>query len=199
MQAAAGAAAERGLAPKLLLVGRPGAGKSTVAQRTADFLRGSGLRVGGFFTGELRERGRRVGFAVETFPGERATLAHVSFPGPPRVSKYGVDVEAFERVALPALAKAADADVVIIDELGKMELASKAFRDAVKGLFDGALPIVATVQSAREPFTDRLKRRADVERTPVLFLPHPVAAGDGRGEIDSMAIAGRALTSGRFV
>src|SRR5919198_1643982 len=80
-----------------------------------------------------------------------------------------------------------------------MELASKAFRDAVKGLFDGALPIVATVQSAREPFTDRLKRRADVARTPVLFLPHPVALGDGRGEIDSMAIAGRALTSGRFV
>ena len=91
------------------------------------------------------------------------------------MSKYGVDVEAFERVALPALAKAADADVVIIDELGKMELASKAFRDAVKGLFDGALPIVATVQSAREPLTDRLKRHADVERTPVLFLPHPVA------------------------
>ena len=163
MQAAAGAAAERGLAPKLLLVGRPGAGKSTVAQRTADFLRGSGLRVGGFFTGELRERGRRVRFAVETFPGERATLAHVSFPGPPRVSKYGVDVEAFERVALPALAKAADADVVIIDELGKMELASEPFRAAVSAVFDRPVPVVATVQAAAHPFTDGLKRRRDIE------------------------------------
>jgi nucleoside-triphosphatase len=122
------------------------------------------VRVVGFVTAELRERGRRVGFAVETFDGQRATLAHVSLPGPPRVSRYGVDLDAFERVALPALAAAGSADVVIVDELGKMELASRAFCDEITSVFDADVPIVATVHVFRNPFTDALKARADVER-----------------------------------
>jgi nucleoside-triphosphatase len=79
------------------------------------------------------------------------------------VSKYGVDLEAFERLALPALAGVREQDVVIIDELGKMELASEAFCQAVLALFARAVPIVATVQIARYPFTDALKERPDVD------------------------------------
>jgi nucleoside-triphosphatase len=149
---------------KILLEGRPGAGKTTVAQRLADRVREEGVRVGGFVTGELRERGRRVGFEVETFDGDRAVLAHISLPGPPRVGRYGVDLEAFERVALPALEAARKADVVVVDELGKMELASERFRDAFTELFDASTPVVATVHAFAHPFTDALKRRAGVER-----------------------------------
>jgi nucleoside-triphosphatase len=149
---------------KVLLEGRPGAGKSTVVLRLAQLLQEQGTKVGGFVTGELREEGRRCGFAVETFEGERAILAHVSLPGPPRVSRYGVDLEAFERVALPALEATGDADVVIIDELGKMELDSTRFCKAVARLFDSALPVAATVHVFRHPFTDALKRRNGVER-----------------------------------
>jgi nucleoside-triphosphatase len=166
---------------KILLEGRPGAGKSTVALRLAELLQEQGTKVGGFVTGELREQGRRCGFAVETFEGERAVLAHVSLPGPPRVSRYGVDLEAFERVALPALEATGDADVVIIDELGKMELASPRFCDAVSGLFESAVTVVATVHVFQHPFTDALKRRKDVERLPVTnstrdVLPAEVAS-----------------------
>jgi nucleoside-triphosphatase len=117
-------------------------------------------------TEELRESGRRLGFAVETFAGERATLAHVRFPGPPRVGRYGVDLEAFERIALPAL-EADGADLILVDELGKMELASAEFRAAVSIAFQGKLPIVATVHIARHPFTDALKGDLDVETVPV--------------------------------
>lgn len=115
-------------------------------------------------TAELRERRQRVGFAVETFEGERAPLAHVTFSGPPRVGRYGVDLQAFERVALPALAGVKEEEVVVIDELGKMELASEAFRGAVSELFDRRLTLVATVHVARHPFTDALKRDAEVVR-----------------------------------
>ena len=132
-------------------------------------------------TEELRESGRRIGFTVETFAGERATLAHVRFPGPPRVGRYGVDLEAFERVALPALLGAQDARVVVIDELGKMELASDAFRDAVSTLFEGAVPTVATIHVARHPFTDALKAEPAVETVGVTrgnrdTLPQQLAA-----------------------
>jgi nucleoside-triphosphatase len=129
-----------------------------------ELLRERGVTLRGFFTEELRESGRRLGFAVETFAGERATLAHVDFSGPPRVGRYGVDLEAFERLALPALSGVEEQELVLIDELGKMELASDAFRSVVSELFGGRVPLVATVQAARHPFTDALKRDAEVVR-----------------------------------
>jgi nucleoside-triphosphatase len=148
---------------KILLEGRPGVGKTTVARRLAELLVEERVAVGGFVTTELREGRRRIGFAVETLDGDRAVLAHVDFDGPPRVGRYGVDLAAFERVALPALDRAAATELLVIDELGKMELASAAFRTAVADLFSRRTPIVATVQLARHPLTDELKRRGDVE------------------------------------
>jgi nucleoside-triphosphatase len=148
---------------RILLEGRPGAGKSTIARRLADRLGRDGIPVSGFLTEEIRESGRRLGFSLERFGGERDVLAHVDLPGPPRVGRYGVDLAAFERLAIPALEQAGENEVAIIDELGKMELASDAFREAVAALLDRPVPVVATVQSASHAFTDALKRRRDVE------------------------------------
>jgi nucleoside-triphosphatase len=118
--------------------------------------------LAGFFTEEIREGRVRVGFRIETFAGDRDVLAHVELPGPPRVGKYGVDLEAFERLALPALVPPAGG-VTLVDELGKMELASARFREAVTELLDTDAPLVATVHAFRHPFTDELKRRPGVE------------------------------------
>jgi nucleoside-triphosphatase len=117
---------------RILLEGRPGAGKSTVVRRLADRLGEDGIPVSGFLTEEIRESGRRLGFSLE-------------------------------RLAIPALEQAGEHEVAIIDELGKMELASDAFRDALAALLDRPVPVVATVQSASHPFTDALKPRRDVE------------------------------------
>jgi nucleoside-triphosphatase len=152
------------VALRVLIEGRPGSGKTTVAARLTELLRERDVDVRGFVTHELREGRRRVGFEVETFDGRRETLAHVDLSGPPRVGKYGVDLQAFERVALPALRNPPKRSVVVMDELGKMELASEAFRNAASGLFESGSDIVATVHVFRHPFTDALKRRPDVER-----------------------------------
>jgi nucleoside-triphosphatase len=152
---------------RLLIAGRPGAGKTTVLSRLSELLQEAGVPLTGFLTRELRQRGRRVGFEIETFAGERGVLAHVELPGPPRVGRYGVDLEAFEALALPAMKPSGEKNVVLIDELGKMELASKRFREATLALFDEPVPIVATVQTSPHPFTGRLGRRADVESIPL--------------------------------
>jgi nucleoside-triphosphatase len=152
---------------RVLLEGRPGSGKTTVAARLADLLAERGLEVRGFFTREVREGGRRVGFAVERIGGERAMLAHVGLSGPPRVGKYGVDLDAFEEVALPTIERPPRDGVVVIDEIGKMELASERFREAVSRLLDAPVELVATVHVFRDPFTDGLKQRPDVERVHV--------------------------------
>ena len=148
---------------RLLVEGRPGAGKTTALGRLSQLLRDADIPVCGFLTKELRRGRSRIGFEIETFDGERGVLAHVKLAGPPRVGRYGVDLEAFERVALPAVGRPRKEGVVLIDELGKMELASKRFREAVVRLFDQRVPIVASVQMSRHPITDALKRRPDAE------------------------------------
>jgi nucleoside-triphosphatase len=148
--------------PRLLLEGRPGIGKTTVARRLLTLLQEAGVPVGGFTTGELRTSGRREGFVVEAASGAREVLAHVGLPGPPRVGRYGVDLAGFERVALPALRRPRTGGVVVLDELGKMELASAAFRAAVVELFGRDVAVVATVQVGHHRFTDALKRRPDI-------------------------------------
>jgi nucleoside-triphosphatase len=148
---------------RLLLEGRPGVGKTTVVRRLVDLLRRGDLAVSGFTTEEIREGGRRLGFAIESLDGDRAVMAHTDISGPPRVGKYGVDLGTFERIALPTLSAATSSDVMVIDELGKMELASAAFRDAVIHAFESKVDVVATVHRFHHPFTDALKRRSDVE------------------------------------
>jgi nucleoside-triphosphatase len=148
---------------RILLEGRPGAGKSTIVRRLADLLREERIPVTGFVTEEIRQGGRRLGFSVAALGGERGVLAHVELPGPPRVGRYGVDLAALERRAIPALQEASEGEVAIVDELGKMELASLPFRDAFSALLERPVPVIATVQSAAHPFTDALKRRRDIE------------------------------------
>lgn len=145
----------------VLLEGRPGVGKTTVSRRLVETLRARGVQVDGFTTEEIRVAGRRLGFAIETMAGERGVLAHVDLPGPPRVGKYGVDLPTFERLALGSMSPAAG--VVIIDELGKMELASERFRHEVEELFAAKGTVVATVHAFAHPFTDALKAHPSVE------------------------------------
>jgi len=169
---------------RLLLEGRPGVGKTTVVRRLAALLRTR--RAVGFTTEEIRHGGTRSGFALETLEGgQRAVLAHVDFPGPPRVGRYGVDPGVMERLAVPPLTSAAadpaPGDLVLIDELGRMELACTAFRDAVRCLFASDIDIVATVHAHSDPFTDTFKQRPDIElvhvtRTNRDALPEELAA-----------------------
>ena len=116
--------------PRILLTGPPRAGKTTLVRRLAGELAASGVPVGGFLTQEIREDGDRVGFSVEEIGGPRALLAHMALPEGPTVGRYRVDVAAFEGLALPAIQRAAQrGGVVIIDELGQMELFSLVSRE----------------------------------------------------------------------
>lgn len=166
---------------KILVEGRPGVGKTTVARRCVGLLTDAGVPLTGFTTSEMRVGGHRVGFAVDVIDGDSAVLAHVDYPGPPRVGRYGVDLPAFERLALPALTRNAEA-VHIIDELGKMELASTSFQRLIAEVFDAVPQVLATVHRHHHPFTDQLKARGDVllvQVTPQnrrLLAPELVAA-----------------------
>jgi nucleoside-triphosphatase len=145
----------------VLVTGRPGVGKTSVVETVArEFSR----VAGGFTTNEIREHGVREGFRITTLDGTSAVLAHVDLSGQVRVGKYGVDVAAFERLALPALQDAIRSRrILVIDEIGKMELASKRFCDIVLKALDSPAIVLATVMERHHPFADQIKRRPDVE------------------------------------
>jgi nucleoside-triphosphatase len=143
----------------ILLTGRPGVGKTTVITRLAERL--ADRTIAGFYTGEIREGGQRQGFGVTTFSGGSGVLARVGVRSRQRVGRYGVDVAAFEQLVLPELARACD--VVLIDEIGKMECFSSRFVDVVRQLLDSASPVVATVAASGGGLIAEAKSRPDAE------------------------------------
>jgi len=154
--------------PRLLLItGRPGSGKTTLVAEVAAAVGG---RAGGFYTQEIRAQGRRVGFEVVTLEGRRGRLAHVEARGPYRVGKYGVDLESFEATGVDALERAIrEKDLILIDEVGKMELFSERFRRAVEAAVNSGKPVLAAVMLGPDPWVDRLK--AHPEARLILLTP----------------------------
>lgn len=148
----------------ILLTGLPGSGKTTVVEKTLELL--PDLKPGGFTTQEIRDAtGVREGFEIRTLSGRRAVLAHVRVRSSPyRVGKYGVDIQALEDIGVAAIREAVQtADFVVIDEIGKMELFSSAFRDAVHAAIRSPKPVLATIMMRSHPFADALKRAPDAE------------------------------------
>jgi nucleoside-triphosphatase len=139
----------------ILLTGRPGVGKTTIIKRIADRL---GDSAGGFYTTEIREGGRRQGFNIVTLDGKEGILSHVDIKHSPRVSKYGVNLRDLEEIGVAALRRAvAEAQWVIVDEIGKMELFSPAFREAIVEAIESNCVVVGTVMSSRNQWVDRVK------------------------------------------
>eukprot|EP00164_Ancoracysta_twista_P001961 GFYU01002576.1.p1 GENE.GFYU01002576.1~~GFYU01002576.1.p1 ORF type:complete len:201 (-),score=45.15 GFYU01002576.1:202-762(-) len=126
------------------LTGSPGVGKSTLVEKVVNLVRenagNTSLRLGGFVTREVREGGGgRTGFKVVTLSGKEGVLAAVdSGRQGPKVGKFTVDVTSFEKAALPELDRR-DVDVLVIDEIGKMELFSKPFVSTFTKILDGKI------------------------------------------------------------
>jgi len=145
----------------LLVTGAPGVGKTTLIRAIVAAL---ALRCGGFVTEEIREEGQRVGFRVRSLDGGEAVLAHVRGVCGPRVGRFQVDVAGFERVGVGALEAATrEADLIVVDEIGKMELCSPRFVTALEAALDAPKPLLGTVLQAPHPWIDALKQRPDVE------------------------------------
>jgi len=146
----------------LLLTGRPGIGKTTVIKAMAETL---GEQAGGFYTEEIRGPGGRKGFRLVTLDGQEAVMAHVTLRGQgrPRVSRYGVDVGAIERMGVAALRRAMRrGQVVVADEIGKMELFCGPFKEIVLQAVGGPYTVVATAMAKPNPWVDALKAMPNV-------------------------------------
>lgn len=144
----------------ILLTGRPRVGKTTIIKSVVRALPG---QAGGFYTEEMRERGRRQGFRIVTLDGQEGVLAHVDIKSRIRVSKYGVKLADLEGIGVAAIREAiAHKDYVVIDEIGKMELFSTAFKDAVWEAIHSHKPVLGTITLSSHPWADRVRALSQV-------------------------------------
>ncbi|MEM4462093.1 MAG: NTPase [Candidatus Bathyarchaeia archaeon] len=137
------------MASRIFLTGRPGIGKTTVVLETAKLLSRLGIRIGGMVSFEVRESGVRVGFRVKDIStGLEGWLAHVSFTSGPRIGRYRVSIEEFESIGVKAILDALNDEsmkVVVVDEVGPMELISRRFKDAIYRLLKSSKSILGTL------------------------------------------------------
>jgi len=141
------------------ITGIPKSGKTTLLSRIADELKSHGLRVGGFVSPEEKAHGTRTGFYVMNIEsGEMGLLADLNADGP-KVSKYHVDIKSFETIALPVMRKSERYDVVIIDEIGRMELKSRKFADMLDMLLESHTPLIASLHG---DFVERYGQSGEV-------------------------------------
>ena len=144
----------------LLVTGQPSCGKTTLVKRLIELAKAaSSLPISGFVTDEVVAGSSRIGFDVVSVSSEaRGLLARKGLKSRAKTGAYGVDVASFEKIALPLLAQGeGQPRIVVIDEVGRMEMHSAAFADTVRALLedddvlllgDGQHPLRGELQGA---------------------------------------------------
>ncbi|HII07653.1 MAG TPA: NTPase [Methanotrichaceae archaeon] len=141
---------------KLAITGAPGVGKSTLAREVLDRLN---CQAGGVLAREVRREGKRVGFELlDLATGDIGTLASIEGEGP-RHGKYRVNLRDLEEIGARAVERAArEADIVVIDEVGPMELFSERFVTAVETALRSEKSMLVVVQAkSQHPLAKKIR------------------------------------------
>ncbi len=144
---------------KTLITGRPGVGKTTLIQKVVEQVQP--VSMAGFFTVEIRSKGHRLGFELRGLNGDRAILAHAGLESRHRVGTYGVDTPGFE-VFLEKLGLLnPHAELIVIDEIGKMELFSNRFQRLLLEVLGTNKPLLASIALYGKGLLQEIKDRPD--------------------------------------
>jgi len=150
---------------KIGLTGVPGVGKTDTLIKIVRRLEERGVVVGGMVTEPIMEENQREGFRVIDWRTKReGVLAHRNFDSELEVSGYKVNVKDLEAIGVPAILDAIETcDLVVVDEVGKMEMCSEKFIAAVRKLLDSDKCVLMTLhKKSRHPLLQDIRRRDDV-------------------------------------
>ncbi len=145
---------------KTLIIGKPGVGKTTLVQKIIERMRS--VNMAGFCTAEIRCKGSRLGFELQGLNGERRILAHVEINSHHRVGKYGVDTNGFEEFLETLDLLNPGVELIVIDEIGKMELFSNRFQSLVCDALNSDKQVLASIPLKGNNFIREIKQRLDI-------------------------------------
>jgi nucleoside-triphosphatase len=149
-----------------LITGVPCSGKTTALWNAVNSLKESGCSVGGMLSREIREGSKRLGFEILSLSSpKRGLLAHVNQKTGPQIGKCRVNIEDLRRVGTQSIAEAVEkCDVVVIDEIGPMELLSEEFKDTTQKALDSCKTVAPVIHHrVKAGLITRVKNRQDME------------------------------------
>ena len=149
----------------ILIRGKPRSGKSTLIQKLVELLKQRGKTIGGIITPEIREAGRRVGFEIiDVMVNDRGILSHINQREGPRISRYRVNLKDLNNIGVGGIKKALEknVDLIIIDEIGKMELFSKDFQEIIWEALNQQ-KVLGTIGQISHPFVTKIYERDDLQ------------------------------------
>lgn len=162
---------------KVGITGLPGAGKTEAMIKVVEMLELEEEVIGGMVTEAIIENGRRVGFYVQDWTTkEKDVFAHVKFDSKVHVGRYKVDLDVLDRVGVAAIQRAMEeANVIIIDEVGKMEVESENFVKVVRDALETDKPMLLTLhKKSRNPLLQDIRRRDDIRILEVTRVNKPL-------------------------
>lgn len=147
------------LKKNIFLTGAPSSGKTTVIKKILNTL---SYPTTGFYTEEEQDEKKRVGFMMQTLDGKRGYLAHQNIESEFHIRRYGVSIENIEKIAVPSIIPK-DKEIIILDEIGKMECFSEKFVEAAKNALDSPNIVIGTITFGGTGFILEAKERNDIE------------------------------------
>ena len=143
----------------ILVTGPPRSGKSTLIEKAVSQIQAP---MTGFFTREIRERGKRMGFSIDTLDGKTGVLAYRGIKSRFRVGAYGVNLQDLDQIAVPSMLPSKPGEIVIIDEIGKMECFSPLFKKTLMEVLDSENQVIGSIAIKGDNFIQNIKKRDDV-------------------------------------
>ena len=148
------------MSTNILLTGPRGAGKTTAVLRVLGMLRM--VTLGGYLTEPVGDPQEPKGHIMRPFGHQARNIAHVNTKGP-RVGRFGVDVEAFERYGVAALRAARErAELIVLDEIGRFEAHAPEFVAEIERCLESPTPVVGVLSAHGGPVVERIAARPDV-------------------------------------
>lgn len=154
----------------LLITGKPGVGKTTFIKKIVPILKEK-YTLAGFYTEEICKNGHRVGFSIHTINGKSGILAQSGIlPSENyyQFGKYMISVNDIEDIMVPEFSK--KAEIIICDEIGKMELFSSKFKESIWNALDSKYLILGTISYHNIPFINTIKNREDTTILELTFF-----------------------------
>ena len=144
----------------IFLTGPPSSEKTTAIKKVVAGLKRSAK---GFYTQKIHVNGKRQGFKMITLAGKEGLLGHRDIKSDYTVSKYGVSIENIDNIAVPAIIPDNQSQIIILDEIGKMECFSKKFKEAALQALDSNNTVIGTIAISGTEFIRKIKERCDMK------------------------------------
>ena len=89
-------------------------------------------------------------------------LAHKNIKGRRRVGNYGVNIDDIDHIAVPSMIPTQPGEIVVIDEIGKMECMSPLFTKTLLEILNSQHRVIGSIGQKGTRFMQEIKQRDNI-------------------------------------